>query len=260
MVDIFQYLIILMFIPIILIISYITEQLLLRKNLGPFGSFITGLRFIGVLIHELCHFLMCLLVGVRPSGIQVRLRSRQTGEAAPHGKVTVDINSLHKMTFLQATLIALAPIIIATWLFFWCLTLMFSETLEPLLRIMAGFICISLLLGCCPSIPDFRFMGRSFKKDPKYSLYQAFLVLLSIFLVWFIISYYAIMLPLDIFFYILVGICYYPLKYSLHGINKLMYIVFSKRSSTIDYKSYTRKRFKPVRPIKLKTKETRWSS
>ena len=255
---IFTHLIILVFIPIILIISYITKQLLLRKNFGPFCSIITGLRFIGVLIHELSHFFMCLLVGVRPSGIQVRLRSRQTGQAAPHGVVTLDMNSLRKMTFLQATLISLAPIIVATWLFFWCLTLVFTEALEPLLRVIAGFFCISLLLGGAPSQPDFKMIGHWFKKDPKYSIYQLFIVTLSIFLVWLTVLYYEIFLPLDIFYFVLVGICYYTLKYSLHGINKLIHIIFSKKSSNIDYKAYTRKRFKPIKPYKLKTKEPRW--
>ena len=251
MVDIFQYLIILALLPIMYIASYLTKELLLRKNLGPFKPIINFLRFIGVFIHELSHFLMCLLVGVRPTGFHVKLRSPRTGRVAPNGYVSTDPRN---RSFLQAALIALAPLVIATWLLFWCLTLAFTETLDLLLRIIAGFLCISLLLGGAPSGPDFKYINYWFKRDPKYFIYQIFLVSLSGIIVWLMLSFYEVVLPLDILFFGLVGICYYPLKYFFSSINRLIHSIQFNRHSTINYKKYTQRRFKPAKPHKIKMK------
>lgn len=248
MVEIIQYLMILFFIPFIYLVSWGTKQLLLRPNLGPFRPFITVFRFIGVLIHELCHAFMCILVGIRPKGFQVRLRSYVTGRTAPSGQVDFDS---HNMTFLQAALIALAPIIIGSWLFFLGLRLMFAGVYDVLIIILAFLLCFSLLLGGAPSRQDIGVMCDWFKKDPKYSLYQIFLVVLSIITVWVFLSFYNLVLPLDVLFFILAGICYYPLKYTFLGLSILIHSIMFRGASGMKYNEYTRKRFKPAKPHKI---------
>ncbi len=253
--------IILMFFPIFLGVSYIITRWLLRIDYGPFSNVLWALRFIGVAVHELSHFTMCIIVGIRPKGIVIRLRSRMTGNVNPSGKVSVD---WHNGTFLQAMFICLAPLIFATWLFFWSLSIVFTAHLNPFIRIIAGFFCVSLFLGATPSKPDFRIIGHWFKKNPKYSLYQLTLLVLSGFFMWAVLVYYSIVLPLDLIYYILVEIGYYILKYGFRAIGWAVFKVASfhnpQRSTSprIKYGQFMARRFKPSKPSKFGKREAPW--
>ncbi|MFX1338890.1 MAG: hypothetical protein ACFFDK_09800 [Promethearchaeota archaeon] len=250
--------IILILFPIILIASYITKQILIRYDYGPFSKIIIVLGFIGVAIHELSHFLMCLIVGIKPKEIKIKFRSEITNKPNPHGHVKHDG---HKQTFLQQTLISLAPLIISTWLFFWSLMIALNSSYNPLVRIAASFFCLSLILGASPSMPDFQNIWRAFKTNLSYSLYQIFLVLVSGILVWLLLNYYEINLMLDLLFYILIGIMYYLLKYVLMGINYFVYIVIVRHKNGLQNKMYrllNKQRLKPQKPYKLGNEEAHW--
>lgn len=255
-------LIILLIFPIFLGVSYIFSRFLLRIDYGPFSKVLLALRFIGVAVHELSHFTMCIIVGIRPKGIVIRLRSKSTGKVSPSGKVPVD---WHNGTFLQAMFICLAPLIFSTWLFFWSLSIAFTaDQVHPLIRIAAGFFCVSLFLGATPSKPDFMIIGHWFKEDPKYSLYQVGLLVLSGFFVWGILVYYSIVLPLDIIYYILVGVGYYVVKYSFRAVGWALFKVATfhnpqkSTSPRIKYRRFMRRRFKPSKPSKLGKREAPW--
>ena len=254
--------IILLIFPIFLGVSYIITRFLLNIDYGPFSKVLSALRFIGVAVHELSHFAMCIIVGVCPKGIVIRLRSRETGKVSPHGYVQTDP---HNSTFLQEMFICLAPLIFSTWLFFWSLSIAFTaDQIHPLIRIAAGFFCVSLFLGATPSKPDFQIIGRSFRKVPKYSLYQVALLLLSGFFVWAILFYYSIVLPLDIIYYILVGVGYYIVKYSFRAVGWALFKIISfhnpQRSTSprIRYGRFMRRRFKPSKPSKFGKREAPW--
>lgn len=253
----FEIFIILIWFPIILVTSYFIEKILLSHELGPFESIINTLRYIGVIVHELSHFIMCLVVGVHPQGIKIRFKDETTNETAPHGAVFFDS---HDYTFLQSALIGLAPTIVSTWLFFLSLDIALTQ-MEPLIKIVAGSFCLTLLLGAAPSATDFRNIGRSFKQSPKYSCFQIFLVVLSGFIVWAISVFYQIIIYYDIIYFILVGIGYTVLKYSFMGIKIFAYSIYSKdriNSSGRNYKKFTQKRFKPSKPYKSGKEEAHW--
>ena len=57
--------IILIWLPIILIASYVISVVLIRNDLGPFNAIVRWLSFIGVMVHELCHYFISLAVGIR---------------------------------------------------------------------------------------------------------------------------------------------------------------------------------------------------
>ena len=171
----FEVFVILIFIPLILLGSYITEHFIWPADVGPLNPIKNAMCYIGIAIHELSHFVMALIVGVRPKGIQIKLRGKG-GKIAPHGKVMVES---HGETFLQAALISLAPLIFSTWLFFWMLDILISRIINIILFFIIVIVICSLFFGAAPSIVDFVIIWRSYKVDPKYSLYQICLLIIS---------------------------------------------------------------------------------
>lgn len=237
---------------IIFISSIIISNILLRSDTGPFRGILLRLAYVGILIHELSHFVVNIAVGLIPRGIEVHYRSRKTGMPAPHGSVTTSPNR----KFLQAFLICLAPLYISTWLIFWALAIAFNALYTPLIRILAGFFCFSLFIGAAPSNTDFKNIFRTFENDPSYSIYQILLIAISILLNWVIISFYQITLMLDVYYYVLIIITYYLLKYGFIGINKLIdnlrfrYFQGSLRLSP--------KNFNSLKHHKIKIEEAQW--
>ncbi|MFX0073133.1 MAG: hypothetical protein ACFFAO_18800 [Candidatus Hermodarchaeota archaeon] len=251
-----DYFIILIFFPIILIVSIITKNVLLRHDYGPFTKIILTLRFIGVAIHEISHFFVSFLVGIRPRKIKIKYRNDFTGEPDPHGFVS---HNDYKQTFLQATLIALAPLYISTWLFFWSLNITLTTDVNPYIRILSGFFCLSLILGAAPSPQDFRIIKYTFKENFKYSLYQIILLILSGFFVWRLLVWYNFPLLIDLFYYIFVGIMYHIIKYSIKGFSAFLNIIRLYLSShDLGNDNLTSKKFKPSKPRKLNIEEAHW--
>ena len=237
---------------IILFSSKILSTLLFSGDRGPFKRIIMGLAYVGVLVHELCHFAMSLVAGIVPRGIKVKYRSEETGIPNPHGSVTIG----PKRNFLQASLICLAPLYISTWLIFWSLAITFNDLYAPIIRILAGFFCFSLFIGASPSNTDFKIIVRAFQDDPTHSIYQISLVSLIIMLNWAVISFYQITLMLDVYYYVLIVFTYYLLKYSVIGINKTinnLRFQYFQNSLRLNHKN-----FNPFNHHKIKIEEAQW--
>ena len=242
---------------IILISSIIISNLIFRRDTGPFNSIMMGLAYIGVIVHELCHFAMSLVAGIVPRGINVKYRSEKTGMPNPHGSVNIG----PQRNFLQAFLICLAPLYISTWLIFWSLTIAFDSVHAPLIRISAGFFCFSLFIGAAPSNTDFKILFKAFQDNPSHSMYQISLVFLSILLNWMILSFYQITFMLDVYYYMVIVITYYILKYGIIGINKtisIMRLKYLLGSTRLDHNHYTHRSYNPFKHHKIKIKEAQW--
>jgi hypothetical protein len=224
-------------------------------------GFIMILAFVGVVIHELCHTVACVLMGVRPRSFKVHFYDEETRQAAPHGMIT---HGTHHVSFLQNFMISIAPLVFSTWLFFWSLDILLNwKELDMLAFFFHVFFCISLLLGATPSHQDFRAAWISFKKDPRYSMYQIFLLLLAGFIVWYLLVLFHIILPIDIIYYILVAFMYVVAKYSFRGLGFLLYLITRNRRGMyshpkMNYGRYTRRSFRPSKPRKLRFEDWEW--
>ncbi len=237
---------------IICVLSIILSSIIGSPKLGPFGTLIHWCTIVGVLIHELCHFFACLLLNVPVSDFSVK----SIGKGAA-GYVQLD--EFADISFMQATVIALAPLIISTWLFFFCLEVAFSETVSLFAKIFSGFVAFSLLFGACPSIPDLKFISRHFNLDRRYSFYQIFLVIVASITVWSLDLIYNWQL-FDFIYYFFIGGAYYALKYSLRAVNSvyssLRYNERKKMSRISKFNDYSKKRCKLVKPSKME--EAQW--
>jgi len=251
----------LIILPLVFIVSYALWNILMRarNKIGPFRHIVNGLAFVGVIVHELSHFFLCKILGVPTDKIRVKFLDEATRRVNPHGSVSLKNDK--KMSFIQDFMVTFAPLYISTWLFFWSLAIVLTPSFDDFIRVLAGFFCASLLMGAAPSHQDFITMVASFKSDPRHSIYQIFLVFLSGLSVWLITMYYNIVLPFSFLYFVVIGGLYIVFYYFFKGINRLFYMYHSEKPRTsgrIRLGSFTRKRFKPVRPHKLGIEEPHW--
>lgn len=236
--------------PFTWFIGYIIEVLIGRKavekKLGYFNPIVNILSYIGVFVHELSHRITCFIVRVPARDFTVAFRNRY-GEVAPHGHVAPE--RPYQSTLLQGFLTAFAPLLIGTWLVYFSLLIVFSPLFEPIIRIIAGVFCVSVLLAVAPSNGDLRYASGVYKNDPEYSLYQIFLVALSFFALWELVEITRWYFPLEfVYYFFLIGF-YYVIKYLFIGISLLFKKGTKKRNKYRPkrFKSFTRRRFKPKR-------------
>jgi hypothetical protein len=231
---------------------------LFRMDLGPFNTILNILGFVGVAVHELSHYTLCVLLGVKVEWIYIRYRSRVTGHAAPHGAVKPE--EYERQSFLQSLVVGIAPLFIHTWLIIACFDLIHISGFDDLVYVGIGFLIVSLFIGSAPSPADLRNAVRGFKRSPTYSLYQLALLGLSILTILIIFNMFAISIPIEffqyIFQYILIAIGYFAYKYSLRGINNVYHNIH--RSGRINLKLLIRKRHRPVKARKLGIEEPHW--
>ncbi len=248
--------------------SFCISYLLLKYTPDPLNKIVIMLAMVGIIIHELFHVLMCVLTNARIKKITLLGRRKKKenqkenkDESEYFGKVT--ISDRRRLTFLQALLIGLAPLIFSFWLFFFLLEQILNPELDIMLFFLFLFIMVSIVLAAAPSFADLTSIPRAFKNDPNYSLYQIFLLVISIITVWMIVIMYQISFFHEIVFYAVIMIFYYIFKYGLRGINELILTIRSRKNTLptkINYSRYTRTRgrFKPTKPRKLGIEEAHW--
>ena len=219
------------------------------------------IAFIGVFVHEMAHFILCNMFGVKTGKIRVKYRSNNKIRVAPHGSVGVP--EFERNSFIQTFVISFAPLFVSTFLFLFCLDIIFRIQIELWIKLVALLFSISLFFGSEPSGQDVRLVGVTFKRNPNYSLFQIFLIVLSGVFVWIFVDLYFISLPFEVLYYIeyfiFVALFYYCLKIVFWVMGKIIKGIRATYGKSIvsSPKLLTRKRrFKEFR--KQKEKEAQW--
>lgn len=246
-----------LFYMMVFVVSF-TMMFLYRLHLGPFRLFLTILGFIGIIVHELSHYVLCKFLGVPVEHIHIHYRDKITGMAAPGG--SVQPKEPERITFLQALIIGFAPLFISTWLILFCFDIFSITGLDIYLYFIAGFMIISLLIGGAPSPADMRYCYYGFVRSPAYSLYQLLLIGISILIVIFFINYSWVRLPFEFIYYILqyltIAGLYFAFKYFFRYVNQL--IAKIRHFEGYKVKLLTRKRHRPLNPQKIGIEEPHW--
>ena len=242
-----------------LIVSIIVQSWYRRTHTPGLKAFLHVLAFVGVFVHEVSHYALNVLFGVKTGKIKVKYRSEDKGRVAPHG--SVGLPEFERNSFLQTFIGSVAPLIVSTFLFLFCLDVIFNLQTNPWVDVVATVFCVSLFIGSEPSGQDMRLIGESFRKDPRYSVYQIVLVVASGLIVWLFVDLYFISLPFEVLYYIeyflFVILGYFVLKIAFWIIGGSFRIL--KKSQIPSIRLLTRKRrFKMFAPRKLREKEAQW--
>ena len=242
-----------------LLVSIVVKAWYRRAHTPGFKTILHVLAFFGVFVHEVAHYTFCVLFGVKVDKIRVKYRSDDKIRVAPHGSVSTP--ELERNSFLQTFSISVAPLLVSTFLFLFCLDVIFNIETDPWVNVVAIFFCVSLMIGSEPSGQDMRLIGVTFRKDPRYSLYQIALVVASGTIVWFFVNLYFISLPFEVLYYVeyflFVILGYFILKIVVSIFVSIFRALSKTRFPSV--RLLTRKRrFKMFNPRKLKEKEAQW--
>jgi len=219
------------------------------------------LAFVGIFVHEMAHLVISNLFGVKTGKVRVKYFSDDKMRISPHGSVTLP--EFERNSFIQTVVISIAPLIISTFLFLFCLDIIYTIETEPWIEVIAIVFSVSLFIGSEPSGQDMRLIGLTFKKDPRYSLYQIFLLIVSGLFVLIFVDLYFIYLPFEVLYYIeyfiFIALFYIGLKFAFWAIGKVISVIGRKfnRTNISSPKFLSRKRrFKEFK--KQKEKEAQW--
>ena len=204
--------------------SIVISHLLLKIS-GPFHYIITAILIVGIVIHEFFHIIMCVITGTPIKSI--KLIDIKKNEETPNYKRynfngEVRIKEGEKITFLQALLVGIAPLIFSFWLCF----LLLDFVVHPRDEIsfsLSIFIILSIMISAAPSSRDLKNIPDSFMNNLEYSFYQIILLTISILSVWGIISISNISNLHEIFIYMMIIMFYYIWKYGFKLFNSFFY-------------------------------------
>ena len=158
------------------------------------------LTFVGVFVHEVAHYTVMIMVGSKPGKIRVKYRREIGARVAPHG--SVGDPEFERNSFLQTFASSLAPMLVCTFLFMFCLDIIINIQTDLWVNVVACAFAGSLLIGLKPSGQDMKVIGYSFKVDPRYSIYQISLLLFAGVLIWLFVDLYIIVFPFEVLYYI----------------------------------------------------------
>jgi hypothetical protein len=253
-----------LWILVMLLVSVGTRAIYRRAHTPGFKTAFDIIMFIGVIVHEISHYTLGILFGTKMGKIRVNYRGEGSDgirKVSPHG--SVDSPEFERNSFMQTFMISFAPLFVSTFLFMFGLDIIFHIQTEIWVKVIAVVFCFSLLIGSSPSRQDVRLVGVTFNRNPRYSLYQLFLVFFSGILVWIHIDFNLTSLPFEVLDYILyfifVALFYYVLKLGFWGLGKLISITRTKfgKGEVSSPKFLTRRRrFKEYK--KQKEKEAQW--
>jgi len=246
---------------VILLVSSITRTIYRHTHTPGIKTIFNIILFIGVAVHELAHYSLGILFGAKMGKIKVKYRSEATAGVAPHG--SVQDPEFQRNSFIQSFMISFAPLFVSTFLLMFCFDIIFHIQTEVWIKVIAFVFCVSLLTGSEPSGQDVRCVGMTFNINPRYSLYQIFLVLLSGLLVWAFVDLYFISLPFEVLYYIeyfiILALFYFSFKSVFWVVGKIINVLVTKFGNGVKLSPMfltRRRRFKEFR--KEKEKEAQW--
>ncbi|MHA2037800.1 MAG: hypothetical protein ACXACX_15405 [Candidatus Hodarchaeales archaeon] len=226
-----------------LILSYVAFRYVSR----PFSQIITALAVIGIIIHEICHYVMCVVTRspVEDVTLVKKLDFKEEQRLGYYGEVKVQE---HRISFLQAILIGFAPLYLSFWLFFFLLEVLLYTQVNTVVFIICIFLMISISFSAAPSFADFLIIPRVFLNDYNHSMYQIFLIVLSFLLTFIVLTIFDLQGFHEFIVYLIVTGFYFGFKY---GFRFTVYLLHNNRftgnilSNRRNFRRYSKRGYNP---------------
>jgi len=216
-----------------MLLSIGISYLLLKYTSGLLFKVVKGLTMLGIVIHEICHVLMCYITHSPIEKVSLLKKTELTEQKNPgdfgyYGQVKL---MEHKLSFLQAFLVSFAPLYLSFWLFFLILGLLLTIPMHPLLIAVSVFLLISLALGSAPSFQDLKVIPHAFSYDVVNSLYQILLISFSIGMTWIVVFAYNLHYLFELLIYLIIAGFYFMFKYGFQVTANLFYSLYERRTN-----------------------------
>jgi len=207
---------------VILGLSMLARALYGIAHTPGYKAAFNAIAFVGVAVHEVAHYTVSAILGAKPANIRVKYRSEDKSRVAIHG--SVGLPEFERNSLLQTFAISFAPLLVSTFLLMFCLDVIFHIQTDLWIKVVAIAFSLSLIIGSEPSGQDIKVIGRSFQNDPRYSVYQIFLLVLSGALIWLFVDMYFFILPFEVMYYI----GYFIVLTSFYFVIKGVFWIFGK--------------------------------
>lgn len=160
----------LIWIPIVLVASllFLTLVDLISFRLG---TLLRYLAFPGVVLHEVCHDVMCRAMGIRVLEHHISL-SRRRGV---NGGVVVDARQIP--SFVHGFLASLAPLLLLSLILYLFIVYWVFAPMDALLKI---YFAYCLFVGLPPSRADLHLLSTVARRTPRQTLSQFGLLLIPL--------------------------------------------------------------------------------
>ena len=227
--------------------SVIFSYLAFKYTSPPFSNIVQALAMVGIVIHEICHYAMCIITRspIEKVTLIKKLDFKEEQRLGYYGEVEVQA---HRISFLQAVLIGLAPLYLSFWLFFFLLEILLYSQVEPVVLLVCIFIMISISLSAAPSFADFLIIPKTFLSNFNHSMYQILLIALSFLLTFTILIVFDLQSFHEFFVYLIVTGFYFGFKYGFQITVILLYknrSIAKKLSNRTNFRRYSRRRHNP---------------
>lgn len=204
---------------------------------------VKGLLAIGIVLHEICHVVMCVLTRtpIRKVSLLKKVKLEDdSGKTDLYGQVLV---YEHKISFLQACVVGFAPLFLCFWFFFWILGILVEFPVHPLIFGAGIVVMISIALSAVPSLSDLAMIPKAFSNNTQHSLYQIFLVSLAILFTWLIESFVKYEFH-EWHIYLIITGFYFLIKYGFLLINHVAFLIYERKTHRPGLRNFQDKRIK----------------
>ncbi len=197
--------------------------------------------FLGIAVHELSHYLMCILTHVPVE------KARILPDKDKDGGLKGFIKPAQSPNFLQSLLISFAPLFVGTYIIGLIIHYIASPDVNYTIAAILLYVAISILTQISPSGADFRYIFTSLKLFRKYAFIQTIILIIALAISYLIIIYYEIfMFDFLVVLSMLSMGFYYVVKYSGMGLAHMLNLInFNlKKIRYTKYKAMEKNRYK----------------